>query len=104
MKRKPFVWRCLVLGGGHFLASLLVVPLTLWLSDVLAAGAAKGMLLALFQFLTRILYFPILVTAFYPRHLFPGHWITIPIGINSLLWGIGLAAILAALVRLRTGR
>ena len=104
MKRIPFVWRCLVLGGGHFLASLLVVPLTLWLSDVLAAGAAKGMLLEMFQFLTRILYFPILVMALYPRHLFPGHWIAIPIGCNSLLWGIGLAAVLAVSARLRTGK
>ena len=43
---------------------------------------------------TKILYSPILTMALYPRHWFPGHLITIPIAVNSLLWGIALALLM----------
>jgi len=35
-----------------------------------------------------------LVMALYPRHWFPGQLITIPIAINSVLWGLALALLL----------
>ena len=101
MKNKSFVLRGLALGGCHFLSSLLVVPLTLRIGEFLTAGQAKGMLMGALHFLTKILYFPILSLALYPRHWFPGPWITIPILANSLLWGMLLAGVGIGLRRFR---
>lgn len=102
MKTIPLVWLGLVSGGCHFLASLLVVPLTLRMGEVLAAGAVKTTLMGVLHALTRILYYPILGLALYPRHWFPGPWITIPILINSLLWAVLFTMVVAAWRRLRT--
>ena len=52
--------------------------------------------LAVLHLATRVLYFPVIGLGLYPRHWFPGPWITVPILVNSLLWG----AFLAAIVRL----
>jgi ABC-type arginine transport system permease subunit len=52
--------------------------------------------------ITRVLYFPIVSLALYPRHWFPGNWMTVPIAVNSLLWGAALALIVVVGRRLRT--
>lgn len=104
MKRKSFVRCGLALGGCHFLSSLLVVPFTLRIGEFLTAGQAKSMLMGVLHFLTKILYFPILGLALYPRHWFPGPWITIPILVNSLLWGALLAGACMVLRRFRASR
>ena len=101
MKSKSLIWFGLVLGGCHFLASLLVVPLTLRIGESLMVGQPKDMLLGVLHFITRILYFPILGLALYPRYWFPGPWITIPILVNSMLWGMLLAGVVIGLRRLR---
>jgi hypothetical protein len=91
----------MVIATGHFLLCLAIVPLTLkigTLGPTLAPGSGVYSLLAA---ITRVLYFPIVTLALYPRHWFPGHWITVPIAINSLLWGIALALILVIGRRLR---
>lgn len=102
MRTTPLVWLGLVSGGCHFLASLLIVPLTLRMGEVLTAGAVKTTLMGALHALTRILYYPILGLAFYPRHWFPGSWITIPILINSLLWAVLFTMVVAAWRRLRS--
>lgn len=101
MKRTPFVWLGLALGTCHFLSSLLVVPLTLWIGESFVAGPAKNIIMGGLHFLTRILYFPILGLALYPRHWFPGLWITIPIVVNSLFLGMLLARVVIGLRRIR---
>lgn len=101
MKTIPLVWLGLVSGGCHFLASLLIVPLTLRIGEALTAGAVKTTLMGTLHALTRILYYPILGLALYPRHWFPGPWITIPILANSLLWAVLFILIVAVWRRLR---
>ena len=91
----------LVLGGCHFLACLLIVPLTLRIGEAFMAGAMKTTLMVVLHTLTRILYYPILGLALYPRHWFPGPWITIPILVNSLLWAVLFTVVVAAWRRLR---
>lgn len=80
----------LILSAAHFTASMLIVPLTLKVGGAWPQAADAfvyhGLALA-----TRMLYFPVLALALYPRHWFPGHLITIPIAVNSLLWGAALA-------------
>jgi hypothetical protein len=38
--------------------------------------------------MSKVLYFPVFTFAWYPRELFPGNMIIIPLFINSLLWAL----------------
>lgn len=38
--------------------------------------------------LSKVLYFPVITLAWYPRQFFPGNFIVIPLFINSLLWAL----------------
>ena len=87
-----FKWTAL-----HFLASMLIVPATL------KAGEADWGLTGLLTLLTKILYFPVMGLALYPRHWFPGSWIYIPIALNSLVWGCLLTLVFIIIKRLRRG-
>jgi hypothetical protein len=87
MRARVFVRHTTVWTAIHLLASILVVPATL------KAGAAGMGITAALTWLTKILYFPVLGLALYPRHWFPGHLIYLPIAFNSLLWGVFLAAV-----------
>jgi hypothetical protein len=90
MKRcRPVVWGAL-LAVFHFAACLAIVPLTLKIGETLPEGPANSLFYSLLAGVTKVLYFPIVALALYPRHWFPGDMITIPIAVNSLLWGIGL--------------
>ena len=94
MKARRFVLTALLWTAAHFLASVLIVPATLKI------GATGSGFAGLLTEATRVLYFPILGLALYPRHWFPGRWIYIPIAGNSLVWGLGLAAVTVALLAL----
>ena len=89
---RPIIWGML-LATGHFLASLGIVPLTLKVGGLMGGGWGNSWLYGLLTLATKVLYFPILALALYPRHWFPGELITIPIAVNSLLWGIALALV-----------
>jgi len=83
-----------ILAAGHFVASLCIVPLTLRVGEAMGDGAFDSFGFGLLTLATKILYFPILAMALYPRHWFPGQLITIPIAVNSLLWGGALALLM----------
>ena len=91
MKRGLPILAGIFLSVGHFAASLGIVPLTLRVGEALANGTADSILFGLLAQATKVLYFPILSLALYPRHWFPGQMMTIPIAVNSLLWGVTLA-------------
>jgi hypothetical protein len=80
-----------LLAVAHFAASLLIVPLTLKVGETLPQNPPDSLLYGLLTGATKVLYFPILSLALYPRHWFPGQMIAIPIAVNSVLWGIMLA-------------
>ena len=103
MQAKQFVGLGLIVAGCHFLACLTIVPFTLWIGEVLSAGTAKKTLMGGLHFLTKFLYYPILSYALYPRHWFPGSWITIPILVNSMIWGLALAGLVMAWRQLQNG-
>jgi hypothetical protein len=88
MRVRSFVRHTIVWAAVHLLASILVVPATL------KSGASGLGVTGLLTWLTKILYFPVLGLALYPRHWFPGHLIYLPIAFNSLLWGLFLAMVL----------
>jgi len=91
----------LLLAAIHFMLSLGIVPLTLKIGSLVPFRTADSLVYAMLALATRVLYFPVLTLALYPRHWFPGNWIAIPIAVNSVLWGAGLALLLAVGRRLR---
>ncbi len=42
----------------------------------------------LMMMLSKVLYFPVITLAWYPRQFFPGNFVVIPLFINSLLWAL----------------
>lgn len=84
-----------MVAGCHFLFSLLIVPLTLRVGDALLPGGSNSFLLELLYALTRMLYFPLVSLGLYPRHWFPGPWISVPTLANSILWGVAVIGALA---------
>lgn len=86
------------------MVSLLIVPITLRAGDALAAGSAKTALMTVLHGLTKVFYYPLLGHALYPRHWFPGAWITVVILFNSVLVGALLAGVVAGCRRVRACR
>ena len=100
-KTLRFAPLALVLGGSHFLACVLILPLTRSVGHASLPAPVKETLLGVLHPATQFLYFPILSQALYPRHWFPGLWILVPIAANSLLWGVLLAGMAIGLRRIR---
>ena len=83
----------LLIGGltaGHFTLTQLVSTAILRITPAATQSelppATVGGLVAI----AKVLHFPIISFAWYPRPLFPGNWILLPMIANSLLWGAGL--------------
>jgi hypothetical protein len=104
MQRKSIIRNGLILSGFHLTASMLIVPLTLRVSEYFMGGNWTSPILTGLHLLTRALYFPVLGLGLYPRHWFPGPWISIPILINSLLWGMLAAGVLRLSASFNTKR
>jgi hypothetical protein len=54
--------------------------------------------------LSKVLYFPVITMAWYPRRFFPGNFIVIPLFINSLLWALMIYALLILIKRIFVAR
>jgi hypothetical protein len=75
----------------HFGLSVLIVPVTNFAANAMnTAQLGPTFVIQTLVAVTRILNFPIISLSWYPRHLFPGDWIRIPILINSFLWACGI--------------
>ena len=48
--------------------------------------------------MSKVLYFPVITFAWYPRQFFPGNFVIIPLFVNSLLWAM-LIYVLFVLVK-----
>ena len=95
------IW-ILLIAGTHFVLGRLIIPLaTNKLMAVTDRNLAVEWVVPLLIWTTRILYFPIISLSWYSRNWFPGDWIYIPIGINSLLWGILAYAVVLAVKKIR---
>jgi hypothetical protein len=75
------------IAGTHFGLSHLIVPLTMALTEHAAGtrdGAGLGVTLLVRA--TKLLHFPLVTLALYPREWFPGNWVYVPLAANSAIW------------------
>jgi len=88
-----------LIGAIHFGLSNLIRPLTMALAKE-GAGAPEGPGTAVMLLVraTKLLHFPLVTLALYPREWFPGSWIYLPMAVNSLIWAFGIC-LLIRLVR-----
>lgn len=80
----------LVAAAAHFAITRIVSALTLSMvnsGSIHDPGTWHAQALGI---LSKVLYFPVISLALYPRGLFPGNSIFIPIAFNSLLWGFSV--------------
>jgi hypothetical protein len=84
-----------VIAVIHFGLSNLILPLTLLLAKQ-ASGAPEGpgTGVVLLVRATKLLHFPIVTLALYPREWFPGNWIYLPMAVNSLVWACGVCLLI----------
>ena len=89
----------------HFALCVAIVPGTMTLVAGYDDGSrAPSAFFRLLVVATTVLHYPIISLALYSRHWFPGNWIYVPIGMNSLLWGIVLYLGGAVYLKLRKQR
>lgn len=98
LRRPIWVWAAVI----HFGLSHLILPLTATLAEQ-AAGTpdGPGTAITLLVRATKLLHFPLVTLALYPREWFPGNWVYVPMGLNSLIWASGIGWLAK---RLRKGR
>lgn len=75
----------------HFGLSQLILPATAALTSH-ATGTLEGLDLpvTLLVRLTKLLHFPLVTLALYPREWFPGNWVYLPMAANSMIWAFGI--------------
>ena len=72
----------------HFVVTKMVAVITL---SVFTANVNETQVSPIGQFMmliSRVLYFPVMTMAWYPRRYFPGDLVVIPLFINSLIWAL----------------
>lgn len=88
-KRK--VLTLLVIAGAHFAFSRLVLSVTMALTaQVAGTPEGPGTAVTLLVRMTKLLHFPLVTLALYPREWFPGNWIYVPLALNSTIWAFGI--------------
>jgi hypothetical protein len=88
-KRRKLTWA--VVAIVHFGLSNLILPLTAAVAERAASvPEGPGLAVLLLVRATRLLHFPLVTLALYPREWFPGDWVYLPMAANSLVWGIGV--------------
>jgi hypothetical protein len=89
IKMKKFAIIVLI-GLVHFGLSVLILAITLSISTAAdPVPAEPTMWFRLLVEATRVIHFPIISLSLYPRPLFPGNWIYLPMLVNSFIWAAG---------------
>ncbi|MBW2603395.1 MAG: hypothetical protein JRE28_03620 [Deltaproteobacteria bacterium] len=58
----------------------------------------------LMMVLSKVLYFPVITLAWYPRQFFPGNFIAIPLFVNSLMWAFVIYTLFMSVKRILAAR
>jgi len=94
IKRKGLV--LLVIAVAHFALSRLILPLTMALTaQAVAAPDGPDIAVTLLVRITKLLHFPLVTLALYPREWFPGNWVYVPLAVNSIIWAFAISGLIA---------
>lgn len=92
----------MVIAVVHFGLSNLILPLTLLLAEQDSdAPDGPGAAVLLLVRATKLLHFPIVTLALYPREWFPGNWVYLPMVANSLIWAFGIRLLIGVFRKAR---
>jgi hypothetical protein len=99
VRTKLLAW--LGIAGAHFGLSNLVIPLTMALTTQ-AAGTpdGSGLGVTLLVRVTKLLHFPLVTLALFPREWFPGSWVYVPMAANSAIWACAVYCLIGLYRRL----
>ena len=87
---------------AHFVVTKVVTRITFSVVTANAEEIRMSFTGHLLMIISKVLYFPVMSLAWYPRRFFPGNFILIPLFINSLVWAVVLYLIFLAIKRWRT--
>ena len=82
-----------IIAGFQFASTQLVSVLMRAATTAAAFQETTPWYLTLLARIATALYFPIITLVLYPRQLFPGNWILVPIAANSFLWAGAVTAV-----------
>jgi len=83
----------LAIAAAHLIVTKVISILAL---SVVTANVLESQLPLIGRWLmivSKVLYFPVITLAWYPRQFFPGNLVIIPLFINSLLWAVVIYAL-----------
>jgi hypothetical protein len=90
----------LVIAVVHFVFTKFVSMITLSVVTANVNEIQMSFFGRWMMMLSKVLYFPVITLAWYPRQFFPGNLIVIPLFINSLLWALVIYAVLLLIKRI----
>jgi hypothetical protein len=90
----------LVIAVTHAVFTKIVSMITLSVVTAYANEIQMSFIGRWMMMLSKVLYFPVITMAWYPRQFFPGNFIVIPLFINSLLWALMIYALLILIKRI----
>jgi hypothetical protein len=81
--------KILLISLIHFAMVIAITWIGLWVIEggSLESGV-RSFLSPFFVWVSRVLYFPVVTLSLFPRNLFPGGMVYVPVVFNSLIWGI----------------
>lgn len=90
----------LVIAVTHAVFTKIVSMITLSVVTANANEIQMSFIGRWMMMLSKVLYFPVITMAWYPRQFFPGNFIVVPLFINSLLWALMIYALLILIKRI----
>jgi hypothetical protein len=73
---------------AHSVITKIISSITLSIASAHVHAGQLPFMGRLFMVVSKVLYFPVITLAWYPRQFFPGNFVVIPLFINSLLWAL----------------
>jgi hypothetical protein len=91
----------LCIAAVHFVFTKTVAMITFSVFTTHADDSRMSILGHFMIMISRVLYFPVITMAWYPRRFFPGNLIIVPLFINSMIWAILIYMMLVLVKRWR---
>jgi hypothetical protein len=88
----------LVIAVVHCTVTKIISTITLSVVTANVHNPQMTVMGRLFMWMSKVLYFPVITMAFYPRQFFPGNLVIVPLFINSLLWAL-MIYVVAVLIK-----